>query len=168
MDTATAALIDPERQLLGCLLQLPTGPARRVLAEMHANDLADPEAAHVLGLAIEVLARDQDPAPVVLYTHAVTTGQAPGRTRREALAQWLFDTYRDAPPAALAEHLKAAVLEAAWRRALTAHADRLRQAADTAPTDLLRELADDTGAIDDLWRRYRAAAEPTTRLEVAA
>ena len=169
MDTATDALIDPERQFVGCLMQLPAPAARRVLAGMRGDDLADPMAAHALQLAIEVLAAGQPPAPVTLYAHALATGQAPGTLRRERLSGWLFDTYRDAPPPALADHLKAVVLETAWRHALTVHAMRVLHAADTTPTATLRELVEDTTAIGELWDRYQAATRHGAgRLGVAA
>lgn len=171
MDTATtASLIDPERQFVGCLLWLPHLQARRVLAGMRADDLADPMTAHVLQLVIEVVAAGHAPAPVTVYSHAVATGQAPGEHRRHRLARWLTDTYgaTTAAPADLAYQLKTVVLEAAWRRALAEYATRLAHAADTASTDVLRELADDTERPDALWRRYQAACQPDTRLEVAA
>ena len=169
MATATDALTDPERQFLGCLMQLPARPARRLLTGMRASDFAGGMTAHVLQLAIEVVAADHTPAPVALYAHATATGQAPGEKRREWLSGWLLDTYRDAPPPALADHLKAVVLEAAWRRALLAQARRIEQAVQTSPSEVLRELADDTAAVDELWTRYQAAttAHPT-HLEVAA
>ncbi|GHE83328.1 hypothetical protein GCM10017786_12980 [Amycolatopsis deserti] len=168
MATATDALTDPERQFLGCLMQLPARPARRLLAGMRAADFASGMAAHVLQLAIEVVAAEQTPAPVALYAHAVATGQAPGEKRREWLSGWLADTYRDAPPPALADQLKAVLLEAAWRRALLAHARRIEQAVSGSPTEVLRELADDTAAVDELWTRYRAAIAVPARLGVAA
>lgn len=169
MATATTphALTDPQRQFLGCLMQLPTGPARRLLSGMRADDLTDPMAAHALQLAIEVLAAGHAPAPVTLYAHAVATGQVPGTMRRERLTGWLFDTYRAAPPPAAAPHLKAVVLETAWRHTPTVHALRVLQAAEASPTTLLRELVDDTTAIDDAWARYQAATG-TARLGVAA
>ena len=169
MDTATDALLDPQRQFLGCVMQLPTGPARRLLAGMRADDLTDPMAANALQLAIEVLAEGHAPAPVALYAHAVATGNAPGTLRRERLSGWLFDTYRNAPPPALADHLKEVVLEAAWRHALTVHALRVLHAAEASPTDLLHDLAADTAA-DELWTRYRHATgnSGAGRLGVAA
>ncbi|PXY26865.1 hypothetical protein BAY59_19045 [Prauserella coralliicola] len=135
---------------------------------MRAADFASGMTAHVLQLAIEVVAADHTPAPVTLYTHAIATGQAPGEKRREWLSGWLADTYRDAPPPALADHLKAVLLEAAWRRALLAHARRIEQAVSGSPTEVLRELADDTAAVDELWTRYQAAVSGRPSLEVAA
>lgn len=171
MPTATDALTDPERGFLGCLMQLPAATARRLLAGMRADDMAGAITAPVLRLAIELAATGTAPAPVALYAHAITTGRAPGQQRREWLSGWLIDTYRDAPPAALADHLKAAVLEAAWRRALLAHAVRIEQALDTTDPDALRELADEgLTSAEEVWRRYRAAltGETTRGLGVAA
>ncbi|GHF74238.1 hypothetical protein FHX82_002105 [Amycolatopsis bartoniae] len=174
MSAATDALTDPERGFLGCLMQLPAAAARRLLAGMRADDMAGAVTAPVLRLAIELAAADTAPAPVALYAHAITTGRAPGRQRREWLSGWLIDTYRDAPPPALADHLKTAVLEAAWRRALLAHTQRVQDAAETADVDRLHELADDTDVVDELWQRYHAAragqvgTSLTARLGVAA
>jgi len=166
---ATDALTNPEHQFLGCLMQLPARPARRLLAGMRATDFTGGMTRHVLQLAIEVVAAGHAPAPVALYAHAIATGQAPGEKRREWLSGWLLDTYRDAPPPALADHLKAVVLEAAWRRAVLVHARRIEQAVQNSPSEVLRELADDTAVIDELWTRYQAAtAANPTRLEVAA
>ena len=165
--TATDALTDPERQFLGCLMQAPARAARRVLAGMRADDMTGGMTAHVLQLAIETVAADQAPAPVILYTHAIATGQCPGEHRRHWLSGWLIDTYRDAPPPMEADYLKAVVLEAAWRRAVAEHARRLVQAAESSPTEVLRELVGDTATVDELWTRYQTALAPT-RLEVAA
>ena len=164
----TTAVTDPERQFVGCLLSLPHDPARAVLHGMRADDLADPAAAHALQLVIEVVASGTDPHPTVLYAHATTTGHAPGEHRRHRLARWLADTYRDAPPPALAGHLKATVLETAWRRAITTHATRLLHAVDTSPTDVLAELVDDREPVDQLWTRYQHTLARPTTLEVAA
>lgn len=172
MDTAPSPLVDPERQFVGCLLWLPHVTARRVLAGMRADDLADPMAAHVLQLVIEVVAADVAPAPVAVYSHAVATGQAPGEHNRHRLGRWLADTYGHTPPTQhLAAHLKTVVLEAAWRRAVAEHATRLAHAVESSPTDVLHALADDTAHADDLWQRYRASLAPTSHtatLEVAA
>jgi hypothetical protein len=156
MHTATA-VTDPERQFVGCLLWLPLDAARRALAGMRADDLADPMAAHVLQLVIEVVAAGQPPAPVAVFAHAAATGRAPGETPRARLGRWLAEVYGATQLPHLADHLKAVVLEAAWRRALNEHARRVLYAAETSPTELLADLADDTATADDLWTRYRTA-----------
>src|SRR5437763_8519425 len=135
LPTPTDTLTDPERGFLGCLLQLPARPARRVLAGMRADDLSGSVTAPVLQLVIELVAADTAPAPVAVYAHAVATGRAAGEKRREQLSAWLIDAYRDAPPAPLAHHLKTVVLERAWRRALLAHTVRIGQALDTTDPD---------------------------------
>jgi hypothetical protein len=154
--SADRAILDPERQFLGCLMQLPLAPARRLLAGMRADDLADPSAALVLQLAIELLADDQPPAPVALYTHALATGRAVGEHRRSLLSGWIIDTYRAATAPVIADHLKTVVLHAAWRRAVAAHARRVLQAVVQSPTEVLRDLADDTTTADELWDRLTA------------
>lgn len=162
MDTATA-LTSPDVQFVGCVLCLDRHTARRVLTGMHAGDLADPAASHVLQLAIEVLAEGRDPRPVTLFTHAQTTGQATGEHPQQWLSLWLAEAYGAATgtaPAHTATHLKTAILRLAWRRAITEHAHRLQQAAHEAPDDVLAELLDDTAHLDAL--RTRAETAHTT------
>lgn len=173
----TPAILDPERQFLGCLMQLDAGPARRLLAGMQAGDLAEPIASDVLQLAIELVAADQAPAPLALLDGVwETTDTRPwtgGPRRVQTVGLWLADTYHHAPaaPAASGVWLKTVVLKAAWRRAVRAHGLRLVQAVDEEwSTTSLYEAADDTARVDDLWSRYRAACEhigARTRLEVA-
>jgi hypothetical protein len=174
----TPAVIDPERQFLGCLMQLATVPARSLLARMHATDLGSPVAADVLQLAIELVAVDQAPAPIALLDRAwETTDMRPwtgGPHRLQNLGRWIAETYHHAPfaPAATGAWLKTLVLKAAWRRAIREHGLRLAQAAEQeCSTDSLYQLADDTSRVDDLWSRYQAARNDigdTIRLEVAA
>ncbi|WAL65947.1 hypothetical protein ORV05_34705 [Amycolatopsis cynarae] len=169
----TSALLDPERQFLGCLMQLPLTHARRVLTGMCPGDLADPTASFVLHLAIRAVANDQRPAPVVLFEHAQEIAERPRASRLREVALWLADVYQAAPAAPVehAAYLKAVVLKAAWRRAVAEHAHRLLQAASESATGELHELLDDTTAVDDLWSRYQAARNPNSvsaRLEVAA
>lgn len=157
MDTATA-LTDPEVQFVGGVLWLPCSAARRVLAGMSADDLADPNAAHVLQLAIETVADGRDPSPVHLYAHAIATGRAVGEHARHRLSRWLADAYgATGHPPARVDHLKGVVLETAWRRRAAEHARRVFQAADDAPTDVLAHLIDDTAHLDALKSRADAA-----------
>ncbi|WP_027941645.1 hypothetical protein [Amycolatopsis taiwanensis] len=167
------ALLDPERQFLGCLMQLPASPARRVLAGMRAADLADPTATFVLHLAIRAVAHDQPPSPAVLFEQAHEIADRPRATRLQQVGLWIANAYQDAPvaPEQHAAYLKAVVLKAAWRRAVAEHAHRLLQAVAESPTDELHELADDTTTADDLWTRYQTASRHSgisARLEVAA
>lgn len=162
----TPAVIDPERQFLGCLMQLNTDPAKRLLAGMQAADLAEPIASTMLQLAIELVAADQAPTPLALLDGAwESTDMRPwtgGPRRLQAVGKWLADTYHHAPhaPAASGTWLKTVVLKAAWRRAARAHGLRLVQAVDEEwTTTSLYEVTDDTARIDDLWSRYRAACE---------
>jgi hypothetical protein len=160
----TSAVIDPERQFLGCIMQLNTDPARRLLAGMHAADVAEPIASTVLQLAIELLAADQAPTPLALLDgvwEATDTRPWTGGPRRlQSVGSWIADTYHHAPhaPAASGVWLKTVVLKAAWRRAVRAHGLRLVQAVDDEwTTTSLYEVADDTTRMDDLWSRYRVA-----------
>ncbi|WP_414936512.1 hypothetical protein [Amycolatopsis sp. cmx-11-51] len=176
------ALIDPERQFLGCVMQCSITPMRRLLAGMRADDFGSPVAAHVLQLAIELVAANQAATPVALMDHArerndiyPQTSPAPrsgGANRLQALGLWIADTYSDGPilpPSYYGSWLKALVLKDAYRRAVRAHAVRLEQAvAQEASTSCLRDRLDDTEHLDDLWRRYREADGSLPRLEVAA
>ncbi|MER6664325.1 hypothetical protein ABT256_07235 [Amycolatopsis japonica] len=176
------ALIDPERQFLGCVMQLPTTPARRLLAGMRADDFGSPVAAHVLQLSIELVAADQTATPLALMDRArerndiyPQTSPAPrsgAANRLQALGLWIADTYSDGPilpPSYYGSWLKALVLKGAYRRAVLAHAVRLEQAvAQETSTGYLRDQLDDTEHLDDLWRRYQEADGSLPRLEVAA
>lgn len=167
-----APITDPERQFLGCLLSLPHAAARSVLAGMRATDVADPACAHVLQLVIEAVAEGGDPTPAVVFSHALSTGQAPGEARRSRLALWLAETYEAAHLPAQASWLKAVVLERAWRRAVAEHASRVGQAAEESATDVLAGIAADTATADELWTRYQHTldgdARRPSRLGVAA
>ncbi|KAA9164978.1 hypothetical protein FPZ12_006940 [Amycolatopsis acidicola] len=169
----STALLDPERQFLGCVMQLPINPARRLLAGMRPNDVANPLAAFVLHLAIGAVANDQPPMPIVLFERAQEIAGRPRAARLREIAAWIARTYEAAPlaPEQHAAHLKSVVLKAAWRRAVDEHARRILQAVAESSTDELHRLADDTGAADELWTRYRAAlnnGSVSARLEVVA
>ena len=163
MDTTehtAPAVTDPERQFVGCLLSLPLSEVRPVLAGMQADDLASPTCGYVLQLVIELAADGTPPAPVAVYSHAISTGRAGGEHDRHRLSLWLAETYQTAQVPLLASYLKTVVLEAAWRRAVARHSRRLWQAVEHSPTDVLAELVDDTHACDDLWDRYQQACGP--------
>jgi hypothetical protein len=167
----TTADIDAERQFLGCLMHLPLGPARRLLAGMRPGDMADPTAAFILALAIGAVTHDQPPTPVVLLDHAQETADRPRATRLHQVAMWIIDTHHAAPlaPEMHPLYLTAAVLKNAWRRAIADHAHRLLQAVTESPTHDLHQLATDTTTADELWQRYQATAgESPARLGVVA
>lgn len=160
----TPVILDPERQFLGCVMQLDTDPARRLLAGMQATDLNEPIAADVLQLAIELVAADQAPTPLALLDGVwETTDTRPwtgGPHRLQTVGSWIADTFHHAPPVPVASGtwLKTVVLKAAWRRAVRAHGLRLVQAVEEeCSTTSLYEIADDTVRVDDLWSRYRIA-----------
>lgn len=159
----SAPITDPERQFLGCLLSLPHTAARTVLTEMRASDVADPAGSHVLQLVIETVAEGADPTPAVVFSHALSSGQAPGEARRSRLALWLAETYEAAQLPAQASWLKAVVLERAWRRAVAEHAARVAQAAEESATDVLAGITADTATADELWNRYQRALDGDNR-----
>ena len=157
MNTSSDRL-DPQRQFVGCLLHLPVGSARYLLAGMRTDDLSNTMAARVLHLIIEVLAQDQPSTPMTLFAYATTTKRVTSAYQIERLALWLIETYHDAPavPEITGTYLKTVVLEHAWRRALREHAHRMLQAVATSPTDVLYQVSENTDRIVDLWQRYRA------------
>jgi hypothetical protein len=169
----TSVVIDPERQFLGCVMQLDAGTARRLLAGMQATDLGEPIAADVLQLAIELVAADRAPAPLALLDGVwETTDTQPwtgGARRLQTIGSWIADTYHQAPPAVSGTWLKTVVLKAAWRRAVRAHGLRLVQAVEEEwATTTVFEVADDTTRVDDLWSRYRVACEHAESAREAA
>lgn len=162
----TPAVIDPERQFLGCLMQLPTTPARHLLTGMRATDLADPIAADLLQLAIELVVADRAPTPLALFDglcETTDTQSCAGGSRRLQIAgAWITDTYQHAPtlPTVTGGWLKTIVLKAAWRRAVHTHGLRLVQAVnDQWSTTALYDATDDTTQVDDLWTRYLTACD---------
>ncbi|WP_199199163.1 hypothetical protein [Amycolatopsis sp. CA-128772] len=172
-------LLDPERQFLGCVMQVRLTAARRLLTGMRADDFGSPIAARVLQLIIELTGAGHAPTPMAVMDHArertATEPRSGGAHRLHSLGLWIVETYTDGPILPLPYYgawLKAVVLKNAYRRAVREHAARLVQAVeDDSPTDVLRHQLDDTERLDDLWRRYREAGgddEPTARLEVAA
>lgn len=171
----TPAVIDPERQFLGCVMQLDVNPARKLLAGMRATDLADPIASDLLQLAIELLALDHAPTPIALLDGVRETTdtrpRAGGTHALRTFGYWLAETCHHAPPAPAAHGawLKTVVLKAAWRRTVRAHGLLLVQAVDDEwSTTSLHEAADDTTRVDDLWSRYRAACEQVNPTRKAA
>jgi hypothetical protein len=133
---------------------------------MQATDLDEPIAADVLQLAIELVAANHAPTPLALLDSAWETTDTRrwtgGPRRLNAIGYWIADTFHHAPlaPAASGTWLKTVVLKAAWRRAIRTQGQRLVQAVDEElTTTTLREVADDTTRIDDLWHRYRTACE---------
>lgn len=176
MDTATPTIpapgLDPERAFLGCVMALPAPHARRQLAGMRADDFGTALAPLVAQLVIEIVADGHPAHPVAVYTHAAHTGRAVSETELHRLGDYLQRAYLGDAWPGLAEWLKPAVLEAAWRRAMREYATRLAQAAAESPADVLAELVADTTRIEDLHTRYLAArhgfGEGPTRLEVAA
>lgn len=174
--------IDLERGLLACVLHSPHPAARRLLAGMRADDFAAPMAQLVAQLVIELLARNVPPTPTAVLAHAETTGRVPalhdltkpdrprdgGAQRHTQLALWLIDTYSLPAWPGLGHDLKIAVLERAWRRAITDHAARLTQAAAHSPTDVLAAVYDDTGHIVDLQQRHHSAARSIERPDQTA
>ncbi|WP_064745494.1 hypothetical protein [Pseudonocardia acaciae] len=164
MPTApTPALVDPERQFLGALMQMPLPGARRVLADVRPDDLAHPPGQWVLALACDVVAAGLDPSPMALLDRARettdTSARSGGADQLAQLGVWLVDTYRDATGGGedYARWLTTVLLRQAWRRAVAEHATRLLQAVEQAPTGELYRIATDTRRLDQLWSRYQHA-----------
>ncbi|MEU6643407.1 hypothetical protein ABZ863_12750 [Saccharomonospora sp. NPDC046836] len=63
----------------------------------------------------------------------------------------------------MAHHLTTVVLEAAWRRTITEHCQRILQAVEDSPTDVLANLVASTEVVDEAWRRYRRSLDGATR-----
>jgi hypothetical protein len=163
------ALVDPERQFMGCLIQQSVAPARRLIAGLGSDDFADPTCGWALALAVRVLSAGQAPGPVALLDCAWDTTSAAPRTggadRLARLGVWLVDTYRDTTHASEdhAAWLKTVVLKQAWRRAVAEHSTRVLQAVEQRATDELLRIYGDRDRTDGLWRRYLGAAESAQR-----
>jgi hypothetical protein len=159
-DTAVdAALLDPERQFLGCLLQLTQHAAKALLTDIIPDDLDTPLARFILELITDVVTTGRDPAPGLVLGHAVTAGRVSGDLHAR-LSHELITLYQAAPIPLTGKHYKALVLDGAWRRALRTYSIRLQQAAESSSTDMAISLYADRAEVDAIYARYRAAAEP--------
>ncbi|HZD14966.1 MAG TPA: hypothetical protein VE196_07530, partial [Pseudonocardiaceae bacterium] len=130
-----------------------------------------PMCAWVYTLAAAVLATGRPAGPVAVFDHArehldttARTVHTGGAERLARLGVWLLDTYRDTPHTSPehAEWLKTVVLKQAWRRAVTAHATRVLQAAEQCSTTELRRIHTDTAHTEHLWHRYHTATHTRT------
>lgn len=180
----TPGLLDPQRQLLGAVMHLPTPTPTDLLTQLRAEDFTDPTARWVFGLACTATTAGLTPNPVVLFDtareHLDSNPRTGPATRLARLGLWLVDTYRDAPTLGPdhAHWLAATVIKASWRRAITTHATRMLQAAEQCGTAELRRITADTTHLDDTWRRYQQITThitaritdtaATTGLEIAA
>lgn len=155
------ATLEVERAFLGAILCLHTAEhGAALLTDLHPHDLAGGTTAATLELARTlVFDQGQPPAPVLVYTLAE---QRLAAHQLDGYGEWLLDTYRGAPPPATGWHLRALLLEHAWRRTLRDYAETLLTNLDRAEPGELAEL--DTRArtpVEQAAARYRAARHTT-------
>jgi hypothetical protein len=163
---AVPDLFEPERALLGNLMHQEAEPARRLLDGLDARDFSSPLAVLALRLVLDITTAGVAPTPVAVFDQArETIGElAAGGGRAINLARlgrWLLDAYGEASTPC-EEHigwLKAIVCKHAWRRAVAEHATRVLQASQECSSTELHRIATDTRQLEQLWRRYRAAAD---------
>jgi replicative DNA helicase len=137
-DRSTAR--DAEAALLGAALYYPR-QAARMLADLTADDLADPGHRAVLAAIRTVLADGAPPDPALVLA-AYNRGEHYG-SPAHLFALTVHDCLHHAGYPGAEGHYRRAVLEARWRRDAIAAAHRIHQAAQDAPlTDLHAVLAE--------------------------
>jgi hypothetical protein len=151
-------VLDPDQAFLGCLLHCNHRAARRLLAGMRPDDVADPMARLVLATVIGLVVWDVAPAPAVVLAHARGCGDLPTEHKQRELGWWLITAYQQAPPPEAGDYLKAAVLEGALRRHLRGWAEQLAAVAGRASLPDLLSLYRDDDRLHDLWTRHHAAS----------
>lgn len=147
---------DPVRTFLGCLMTCSAERARELLAGMRPADAGHGVRGIVFELAVRVTAAGIPPDPQVLVAEARRRGLLTTADKAHSVAMWVFETYRQAPWPEAGWFLRTAVLEAAYRRAVGEHAQRLAQAAQTAPVEQLPALVEPSDELVDLWQRLAA------------
>ncbi|MDR7300400.1 hypothetical protein [Haloactinomyces albus] len=152
--------VDTDAAFLGCLMRCDAATARRLLAGMRPDDMAQPLAREVFALAIRLNLREVAPGPAALYAEARRAGRLDTEHKHALLTDWLIDTYRAAPDPVVGDYLKTAVLEAAYRRALREHATRMLHQAEHIAAEELADLATLDERALDLWQRHQAATTP--------
>jgi hypothetical protein len=172
--TSDHAVMDPERQFLGCILSLPARPAALLLDGLGPDDFTDPLAALVAELAIQITAAGRAADPLAVYDAAadhLPAGPRQGRAERlRRLSTWLADTYAATvlPDTGHAAWLKGLLCKATWRRAVTAHATRVLQAAEHCTTSEVHRISTSTFYLEVLWARYQHTANPLDSVESSA
>ncbi|MBQ0928538.1 hypothetical protein [Saccharopolyspora endophytica] len=147
---------DPVRAFLGCLMCCSAERARELLAGMRPTDAGHGVREVVFELAVRVTAAGIAPDPQVLVAEARRRGLLATADRAQSVAMWVFETYQRAPWPEAGWFLRTAVLEAAYRRAVGEHAQRVVHAAATAPVEQLPGLVEPSDELVDLWQRLAA------------
>ncbi|GAB3676454.1 hypothetical protein GCM10027597_15930 [Saccharopolyspora tripterygii] len=147
---------DPVRTFLGCLMCCSAERARELLAGMRPTDAGHGVREVVFELAVRVTAAGIPPGPQVLVAEARRRGLLATADQVHSVAMWVFETYQQAPWPEAGWFLRTAVLEAAYRRAVGEHAQRLAQAAETASVEQLPALVEPSDELVDLWQRLAA------------
>lgn len=147
---------DPVRAFLGCLMCCTADRARELLAGMDPGDAGPGVRGVAMELIVRVTSAGIAPDPQVLVAEARRRGWMAGEERAQQLSMWVFETYQQAPWPEAGWFLRTAVLEAAYRRAVDEHAQRLIRAAATVATEELPGLVEPSDALVDLWQRLAA------------
>jgi replicative DNA helicase len=161
--------VDPEAALVGALLHRSADDASNVLDLITADDIADPHLTVIADAAQQLADRGIAPDPTAVLAHVRATGTVTGAHAVNDLALLLAGLYAACANPASARWYAVAVLEEALRRRVRELADRVTQAADSAPLDTVTHVLErERQAVRDLDDRRTAAAGGTpTRLRAA-
>ena len=164
----TPPTTDPERALIGAVLNLPADAAVQVLDLINDDDLGDPRLQVVARIARQLAEAGVSPDPPVVFAHARASGTV---TRADAIREFsllLVDLFAEVPTPASARWYAAATLEEALRRRVAEAGARLAQAAQGDSVDSLVELmAAEHEAVRELADR-QAVADAAPRLRAVS
>lgn len=124
-------IIDPERIVLGTLMQATPAEARPFFSRLDLHDFTDPPGVYVFDLMVAIVADDVPSLdPATLLGFADRRGALTDTNRAHLLTRWIFDAFgTNVPLVALDFHIDR-LIEHSYRRRVTASAARLAQAAE--------------------------------------
>lgn len=136
------AVTDPEGAFVGAVLHLSAPAARDALDLLTDEDVAHPHLQTILAAARALARRGVAPDPVTIWALLRSQGTVSGVDACRELAATVADVYAACPAPASVSYYAAAVLDEALRRRCTELANRVRQAADGSPLDVLLNVLD--------------------------
>jgi hypothetical protein len=157
----TAPELDPERAFVGAILHLQAPTARRALALVDDDDIGDPPVRSVLEHCRALAEADVDPFPTVVLARMRSHGEVTAAGRISSAGELLTELFAGVAVPAAWQWLAVATLDEAIRRRSREGADRIGQASEGSPLDIVTDLWAREAAAVDVLRRRRDAAAPT-------
>ncbi|GAB4590293.1 hypothetical protein [Nocardia sp. IFM 10818] len=152
LEAQTAAVFDPENNLVADLLTLDANHAAAVLDHVHDDDLQAHMPRVIITLIRQLCTAGTDPTPQAVAARARGPIAATPRPSHQAIVMYLTTVYTSRLPlTAWAD--AAQVVEDSYRRSFAEYGARMEQMADAyAPIEDLEHV---TGDAVSLWRQMR-------------